>query len=122
MDDQKARIQKLPRKLKRNLNSKLKSKLRKLLRGAFGPFALLVLLASMLCGHAALAASQDQTPQAQAPPTSPQASQSLAADAASATPETVVSPKEAKELFRSVDEILKFASDDTGLPIKHEVK
>ncbi len=36
--------------------------------------------------------------------------------------ETIVSPKEAKELFRSVDEILKFASDDTGLPIKHGVK
>jgi len=36
--------------------------------------------------------------------------------------ETTVSPKEAKELFKSVDEILKFASDDTGLPIKHEVK
>jgi hypothetical protein len=42
--------------------------------------------------------------------------------AARPTQETVVSPKEAKELFRSVDEILKFASDDTGLPIKHEVK
>lgn len=25
-------------------------------------------------------------------------------------------------MFRSVDELLKFASDDTGLPIKHEVK
>jgi hypothetical protein len=37
-------------------------------------------------------------------------------------PETTVSPQEAKELFKSVDEILKFASDDTGLPIKHEVK
>jgi len=37
-------------------------------------------------------------------------------------PEKVISPKEAKELFRSVDEILKFASDDTGLPIDHEVK
>ncbi len=36
--------------------------------------------------------------------------------------ETVVSPKEAKELFRSVDEILNFASEDTGLPIKHKVK
>jgi len=36
--------------------------------------------------------------------------------------ETIVSPKEAKELFKSVDEILKFAGDDTGLPIKHEVK
>ena len=38
------------------------------------------------------------------------------------TPETIVSPKEAKELFSSVDEILKFASEDTELPIKHKVK
>ena len=37
-------------------------------------------------------------------------------------PEKAISPQEAKELFRSVDELLKFASDDTGLPIKHEVK
>ena len=37
-------------------------------------------------------------------------------------PETIVSPKEGKELFRSVDNILKFASDHTGLPIKHDVK
>jgi len=36
--------------------------------------------------------------------------------------ETTVSSKEAKELFRSVDEILQFASQDTGLPIKHKVK
>jgi len=38
------------------------------------------------------------------------------------TPEKIISPQEAKELFRSVDELLKFASQDTGLPIKHEVK
>ncbi len=37
-------------------------------------------------------------------------------------PETTISPKQAKELFRSVDEILQFASEDTGLPIKHKVK
>ena len=36
--------------------------------------------------------------------------------------ETKASSKEAKELFKSVDELLKFASDDTGLPIRHEVK
>jgi hypothetical protein len=36
--------------------------------------------------------------------------------------ETIVSPKEAKALFRSVDEILQFASQDTGLPIQHKVK
>lgn len=39
-----------------------------------------------------------------------------------AKPETTTSSKQAKELFKSVDEILKFASDDTGLPIRHEVK
>jgi len=39
-----------------------------------------------------------------------------------AAPATIVSPREAKELFRSVDEILQFASLDTGLPIEHKVK
>ena len=46
-----------------------------------------------------------------------------------ATPQTAGSepPKpitkaQAKELFRSVDEILQFVSQDTGLPIKHSVK
>ncbi len=33
-----------------------------------------------------------------------------------------ITPEEAKELFRSVDEILRFASKDTGLPIKKKVK
>jgi len=45
-----------------------------------------------------------------------------APEAASPAPDTIVSRQEAKELFKSVDEILKFASDDTSLPIKHEVK
>ena len=36
--------------------------------------------------------------------------------------ESKISPEQAKELFRSVDEILAFASADTALPIKHEVK
>ena len=33
-----------------------------------------------------------------------------------------ITPQEAKELFRSVDEILKFASQDTALPIHSQVK
>jgi hypothetical protein len=41
---------------------------------------------------------------------------------ASPQQEQTISPKQAKELFKSVDEILKFASDDTGFPIEHEVK
>jgi len=36
--------------------------------------------------------------------------------------ETHLTNAQAKELFRSVDEILHFASDDTKLPVKHEVK
>jgi hypothetical protein len=36
--------------------------------------------------------------------------------------EQKISPQEAEKLFRSVDEILRFASKDTLLPIKHEVK
>jgi len=37
-------------------------------------------------------------------------------------PETRITAEQAKELFRSVDEILKFASQDTGLALRHEVK
>ncbi len=33
-----------------------------------------------------------------------------------------VTDAEAKELFRSIDDILKFASEHSGLPIRHEVK
>src|SRR5580704_3282370 len=40
-----------------------------------------------------------------------------------ATPQgTHISPAQAKELFNSVGVILKFASDDTKLPIRHDVK
>jgi hypothetical protein len=36
--------------------------------------------------------------------------------------ETRITPEQTKELFRSLNQILGFASDDTQLPIKHEVK
>jgi hypothetical protein len=38
------------------------------------------------------------------------------------TEEQKISPKEAEELFHDVDQIMRFASKDTGLPIKKEVK
>ena len=41
---------------------------------------------------------------------------------AKAKPDTHITPKQAKELFRSVDDILHFASSDSKLPIRHEVK
>ncbi len=37
-------------------------------------------------------------------------------------PETRLTPAQGKELFRSVDEILHFASEDSKLPVKREVK
>jgi hypothetical protein len=64
--------------------------------------------------------SNDQNRDQQTAP--PQTPAGEGARATQANPETTVSPKEAKELFRSVDEILQFASEDTGLPIKHKVK
>ncbi|HEY7617367.1 MAG TPA: hypothetical protein VH744_11225 [Terriglobales bacterium] len=33
-----------------------------------------------------------------------------------------VSPQEAEELFRSIDEIVKFSSQETALPLKHPIK
>ena len=41
---------------------------------------------------------------------------------ASAGGEHTITPAEAEQLFRSVDEILQFVSKDTGLAIKHPVK
>src|SRR3984893_1967417 len=37
-------------------------------------------------------------------------------------PESKITPEQAEQLFRDVDTILDFASNDTSLPIKHEVK
>ncbi|HTJ29157.1 MAG TPA: hypothetical protein VL346_01565, partial [Acidobacteriaceae bacterium] len=37
-------------------------------------------------------------------------------------PEKHITPEEAKKLFGSVDELVKFASDETGLPLQHEIK
>ena len=36
--------------------------------------------------------------------------------------ETKITPEQTKELFRSINQILSFASDDSKLPIQHEVK
>src|ERR1700685_2827345 len=36
--------------------------------------------------------------------------------------DTKITPEQTKELFRSLNQILSFASDDSKLPIQHEVK
>ncbi len=40
----------------------------------------------------------------------------------SAKPATRITPEQAKQLFALVDELIKFSSDETGLPIKSTVK
>jgi hypothetical protein len=54
----------------------------------------------------------------QAPANAPPQDQSKAAS----SPQTHITPSQAKELFSSVDNILQFASGDTKLPIRHDVK
>src|SRR3984885_2462741 len=56
---------------------------------------------------------QNQPPSTKAPPAQPPAAEK---------PEVKITPRQAQELFHSVDEILAFDSKQTGLPIKKEVK
>ena len=44
------------------------------------------------------------------------------APAGPAKPETRITPDQAKDLFRSVDELARYASDETGLPLKQKIK
>jgi hypothetical protein len=95
--------------------TELKKLYRKLL-SQFSTGSLIWVLALTLgCAHQHLA---QRTPDA--PPSVPAKTAQPAAKQADA--ETKISPKQAEELFRDVDQILKFASQDTGLPIKNEVK
>jgi hypothetical protein len=48
--------------------------------------------------------------------------QATSPQAPAAKPQTHITPAQAKELFASVDTILKFASDDSKLPIKSKVQ
>ncbi len=53
-------------------------------------------------------------------PTPPQAGQGSQSTGAQST--THITPEQAKQLFAAVDELLKFDSEETGLPIKSTVK
>jgi hypothetical protein len=72
------------------------------------------------------APSADTSSQNQAGSFSQQPSNSSGSKDASQAPtdktEQKISPQAAEQLFRSVDEIIKFASKDTSLPIHDEVK
>ena len=60
-----------------------------------------------------------QTPAQQPPPAQPPVGQQAQP---AEQPEHHITPEEAEDLFRAVDEIMAFDSKVTGLPIKHPVK
>jgi hypothetical protein len=71
-----------------------------------------LIAASLLLACALCASAQDSPSPPGSRTTPPQSPQK----------ETRISPEETKELFRSLNLILSFASDDTKLQIRHEVK
>lgn len=81
-------------------------------RGLLRYILLLLVCVLAICGAA-------QQPQAGQPGVS---DKSQGAQQRGHQPEEKITPEQAKTLFESVDEILRFASKDTGLPIKHSVK
>src|SRR5712692_1058180 len=91
------------------------------LRSQLSTVWLVLLLAASLVGQ------QPSAPPKPSPPAAATEEQKTAGEGArskqdQAAQEQKISPREAEELFHSVDEILQFASKDTALPIKHEVK
>lgn len=82
--------------------------------------------AAVVC-MAVAAAAQAPTPQAPPGTQSPSASPGkpdaqTPSKAKTGSVETHITPEEAKELFALVDQLLKFSSQETGLPIKSDVK
>ena len=76
---------------------------------------------AVLCLAAATALAQQNGP---APAKQPvqSASQSSTAPAPDSAKPSHITPEQAKQLFSLVDELIKFSSDETGLPIKSTVK
>ncbi|HXY12997.1 MAG TPA: hypothetical protein VEI26_00705 [Terriglobales bacterium] len=83
--------------------------------------SLLLLLGALLAAQTQSAPNKISPPPSINQGTGPPGSGNQKSDIGDAVG-TKISPKEAEQLFRDIDEILKFASKDTNLPIKHEVK
>jgi hypothetical protein len=104
--------------------------LRKSYREVLGQFLsatfVFVILTSFGAFPAPLATAQAASPQSSAPAPQgaqgkPQSNPAAPSPGAKQTDQKI-SPQAAEELFRSVDEILKFASKDTALPIREPIK
>src|SRR6266567_2495838 len=85
---------------------------------------IIVLLLSGMCfGDEPIAPGSVQQSSPQATESKPDQKPADQSDEkASGKPENKITPEQAEQLFRDVDTILGFASKDTALPIKHEVK
>jgi hypothetical protein len=68
-----------------------------------------------LCAMSCLAQQQAPAAQQSPKPALPQSTEKP-------KPETHITPEQAKQLFALVDQLMKFSSDETGLPIKADVK
>jgi hypothetical protein len=83
-------------------------------------------LALVFCLAAGAPAAQQSNPSGQAPGTPPVTTPRQSPDNSQskeqAKPETHISPQQSQQLFALVDQLLKFSSDETGLPIKSDVK
>jgi hypothetical protein len=83
------------------------------------------ILALSICLSCSVSSTEAQQPQAtagtQGQTSGPQSPGKQLPDAAT-KPETHITPEQAKLLFGLVDELLKFSSQETGLPIKSDVK
>ncbi len=91
-----------------------------------GRFTLILLVAFCLCLTTAFSpAQQPSSPITPSPSAPGQPTAQTPAKPSSDNkpkPETHLTPDQAKQLFSLVDELLKFSSDETGLPIKSDVK
>ncbi|HMK30170.1 MAG TPA: hypothetical protein VK473_10835 [Terriglobales bacterium] len=90
-----------------------------------GILALVVLGLGFVTGLAAQPQAQSAGQQSASQASLPQGSPSPAQKPGVSGPqesEKKITPQEAQELFRSVDEILKFVSKDTTLPVREEVR
>jgi len=86
------------------------------------PFLALIFSTLMSLGSWMQAAAMPRQPDTSAPHGSGQSAATEPNTGQAATQDQKISPEQAQELFRDVDQILKFASEDTALPIQHEVK
>ncbi len=84
-----------------------------------GAFKGAIVVGVILCTTAWSASAQSS---ASPPSNSSQAKQAQTDAPPQPAPETKITPQQAKELFKSVDEILQFSSEDSKLPIKSKVK